>query len=72
VLSSLFDYVSPEALLPVACFVGAVGGVITIIGRTIYRVASRSIRFSATRRLGFPEPPLEAVRDRIVGSGGGP
>jgi hypothetical protein len=40
----LFAYFGPETFLPVASIVGAVGGVLMIFGRTIVRLASRSVR----------------------------
>jgi hypothetical protein len=38
--SPLFAYFGPETLMPVASIVGAVGGVIMIFGRSIFRMAS--------------------------------
>jgi len=43
-LNPLFAYFGPETFMPVASIIGAVGGVIMIFGRTIVRVASRSMR----------------------------
>jgi hypothetical protein len=43
-LNPLFAYFGPETLMPVASIIGAIGGIIMIFGRTISRLASRSIR----------------------------
>jgi hypothetical protein len=40
----LFAYFGPETLMPVASILGAIGGVVMIFGRTIVRLASRSVR----------------------------
>jgi hypothetical protein len=42
--SPLFAYFGPDTFMPVASVIGAVGGVVMIFGRTIWRVASRSVR----------------------------
>jgi hypothetical protein len=43
-LNPLFAYFGPDTVLPVASVLGAIGGVIMIFGRTIVRLASRSLR----------------------------
>ncbi len=43
-LNPLFAYFGPDTFMPVASIVGAVGGVVMIFGRTIWRKASRSVR----------------------------
>jgi hypothetical protein len=40
----VFAYFGPETIMPVASIIGAVGGVLMIFGRTIVRLASRSMR----------------------------
>jgi hypothetical protein len=43
-LNPFFAYFGPETLMPVASIVGAAGGVIMIFGRTIVRLAAKSMR----------------------------
>jgi hypothetical protein len=43
-LDPVFAYFGPETLMPVASVLGAIGGVVMIFGRTIVRLASRSVR----------------------------
>ena len=43
-LDPMFAYFGPDTFMPVASIIGAVGGVVMIFGRTILRMASRSMR----------------------------
>jgi hypothetical protein len=42
--SPVLAYFGPDTFLPVASIVGALGGVLMIFGRTIGRLATRSMR----------------------------
>jgi hypothetical protein len=50
-LNPTIGYFGPETFMPVASLVGAVGGILMIFGRSILRLASRSMRVLARKLL---------------------